>query len=205
MEDGADAAITFTNPLVVAPYTGFMPLFLRIENRATNTRVWEFSLILNENYGGAGATVCNYRAEVPGQTTHERVVYPSIPATTSGGASVGTLLRGVVHGPAVKEPSFYMHLNYGPSLAFPAVTRSLASSFLALQAATVTPATAAVIMPAPVGMVMPGPAVVDFENWPTDWRAWSSFGVFFVEENEWAALDPAHRKAVNSRRAATKG
>src|SRR4029077_15513738 len=78
------------------------------------------------------------------------------------------------------------------------VTRSLADAYQAVKVAH--PPSARMGKLAPTGAMIggggPNPAIIDFENWPADWRAWSSFGIFFVEDNEWSAVDPAHRRAV---------
>lgn len=186
---------------------GFLPVRVRIENRAGEVRTWRVTFAHGNAVGGRNALESVFAFTVPATTSQETVVF--VPAGTVG------QLRGTIDGPDVANDHFMLpfasagfrnwntHVVALTSL-MPAVSKLAAAEIVELkkQAAARTPTTRAGsrfptrVSPGMINSVLDSITYADPAQWPADWRTWSQFKVMLAPEAAWQVLDPARQRAL---------
>lgn len=206
MVTGADAEIRLTVPGGQMPQQGFLPLRVRINNRATSERSWrlEIGSPAMGGYGGTGAELNSaHNFAVPGASTREFFIFAPVPSLLSrrGGG-----LSGTMTGPQVERTTFGFHLGYGwgaPNSRL-AIEPALESRLAKLMAAETTPPPAVLSTVAGgrvpprrfAGNPMQNISLIDPALWPADWRLWSSYATVMLDQATWDRLDSTRRRAL---------
>lgn len=164
---------------------GFMPLRLRIENRAERTRSWSFKFNVNLGYTGDTAAM-ELSLPVDGGTVAETVVFVPGGMEVAGGQVAS--LNITVNGPGADFSSQAYLLGGGGGHGGNAVVN-----------AAVSPAQETALFAATNGAsgAKTEIAAVDAARWPADWRVWSPFEYVVLSEADYAALDGARRAALH--------
>ena len=220
MAPGAASAIRFTSMAGRLLPGGFLPVRVRIENRADEARAWEVDFTYSSAYGSAsnrGGLTSTFRFAVPAGITQETVVFVPI-GTQAGGPAVG-FLSSSVRGPEVARPEVRFPFASSPVggspfryVATPAIEpalRKLAAAeaeTIAQQIIARTGTAPARAGSGPVRRLSPVRQAssldqilfTDPAQWPADWRTWSQFNALLTTEAAWKALDPARQRAVRA-------
>jgi hypothetical protein len=197
MEIGADAEIRLTPVSDLWPTGGFMPVRVRIENRADVARAWTF--VFNSERNWREKMEFTQSLAVGARSVLESVIFvPGLGKSSSGNA---IQLTAWVQGPGIDRKGAGL-TNYNNDLS-----RYLASS----PSQEVDLYAAISASPEGGGGAGTGPgggghggtrsatmelAVVDAATWPADWRVWSPFTQVVMSEREFLALDGARRAAL---------
>ncbi len=178
LEPEAQASITATAISERWSGRGFMPVRIRVENRADEARAWEFSFNANRGYSShATAYSAAIGAEAGGAS--ETVVF-----VPGGAADVnqGVSLSLFVNGPgATASSTSFMHTR-AEAIIVTATTPALETALFA--ATNGAPGARTEI------------SAVDPAFWPADWRVWSPFQRVVLTRDEHAALDGPRRAAL---------
>ncbi len=197
MEIGAEAEIRLTPVSDLWLAGGFMPVRVRIENRAEVARAWTF--VFNSERNWREKMEFTQSLAVGARSVLETVVFVPGLGKASGGNTIQ--LRATVQGPGSERNSLGL-TNYNSN-----VNRYIGSSpsqevdlYAAISASPEGGGTGA----------GPGPGsssggtrsatmelgVVDAAAWPADWRVWSPFTQVVMTDREFRALDGARRAAL---------
>ncbi len=212
MEPGASADIRLTVPGGRTPQSGFLPMQVRIANRADSERSWTLEVggPSSMRYAGSPGSPVRSRHEftVPPSTTREFMLFAPVPST--GGPAGMMTVQVEIEGPEVERPTMSMPLGYNwsgtnsPLVIEPALEAPLRAAVGARAGRTPpapAPTAAATRLrrasPTPVGFQMDRVSVIDPAAWPADWRLWSSFPLVILQQSTWERLDTAHRRALS--------
>jgi hypothetical protein len=225
MTDGALSSVRLIAlPNVLFP-GGFLPVRVRIENRAAEARTWQITFTSGQAMIGRSGLRSTFSFNAPPSTTHETVVY--VPVGQSGqlaGGGMAGLLGGLIDGPDVANENFSFPL--GGTARYMAATRvgsavgagarfastpSVDPALRKLAVAeredltreqTAHAATLATARPRArpfaggVNPVLESIASVDPAAWPADWRTWSQFSAVLMSTTAWETMDPARQRAL---------
>ncbi|MCX6937261.1 MAG: hypothetical protein NTU80_05090 [Verrucomicrobia bacterium] len=176
----ADAAIGVSPVAERWSGEGFLPVRVRIENRANEARTWSFRFKVWTNY--QEITTHEVSVSMGPREAGERVVY--VPGNGRAESGRGAWGRVEVNGPGTSIGNGVNFVNQAGSdpIVITAVSAAQESAlFVASNGA-------------------PGPkaelSVVDPAAWPADWRVWSPFQRVVLTEDEWTRLDGGRRAAL---------
>lgn len=201
MVTGADAEFKMTVPGGQMPQTGFLPLRVRINNRAASERSWRLELGSLATVGGYGAGAglgSVHTFAVPAASTREFFIFAPVPALPDHRRASG--ISGTVSGPEVQRGDFTLHLSFTWGGVNPRVAAEpglearlavIAADFA--KASSVTPAGRYRSYP---GASIQNVSIIDPSLWPADWRLWSSFATVLLDQSTWDKLDTARRRAL---------
>ncbi len=194
METGASSEIRLTTPGVPFPTSGFLPVRVRVVNRSTSERNWNLRLGSGFNYGIFNEVWSSHALTAPANSAREFFIAMPMGSLKHNYGTVSAQ----VSGPQTKPGQFNLPLHVGSNsgLNVIAIEPTLLESmhrFFPEQFET-----------EPFDPSRPGhrrklpPALfssMDPNDWPADWRVWSSFPVVMLLETHWQGLDEPRRQA----------
>jgi hypothetical protein len=159
---------------------GFMPVRVRIENRAKEALAWNFNFSVRFGYIGANLEQEIRLGAAAGEVV-ETVVFVSgyVPSSHARQVTIGVNFRGP------GELSNGVQL-----LRADNAKRIVTAVSAALEGPLITIINSASGVPTEINEV-------DAALWPADWRVWSPFDRVVLQEREYAALDAARRAALD--------
>ena len=159
---------------------GFLPVWVRIENRANEARTWTFKFKVWTNY--QETTEHETSVTMGPREAGERVVY--VPGNGRAESGRGAWGRVEVEGPGTSIGNGVNFVNQAGSDPIVSMAVSAAQESALFVASNGAPGPKAEL------------SVVDPAAWPADWRVWSPFQQVVLTEAEWSRLDGGRRAAL---------
>ena len=185
MESDAEAVIRLTSINSFWDGLGWMPVIVRIENRADRARTWNVEFTASSYHIHSVTVRTPATITVPARGMSETFVLVA-GAGRSESANWTTPLMVQVNGPGVVARG--MNLTSSREVNFGLIAYSPAADLPVKRMTGTLPSTG-------------GPPAYEFQpvnpsQWPADWRVWSSFSNIVMTGDEYDALDGARRTAL---------
>ncbi|HYC71791.1 MAG TPA: hypothetical protein VEB66_11330 [Opitutaceae bacterium] len=201
MAPGAATDIRLTVPGGRAPSGGFLPVRVRIANRAADAREWTLDLsMMMQGPGLSGQLHSDHRFVVPAGVTRDFFIFAPVPE--GGDGRTGVMVNAVMDGPDVAAGGHFMFsLGYtwnspvGSIAVEPALEQEL-RTFLGAKYPEVPTGAPTYGGHSPLGQALERISAMRPESWPADWRIWSSHSVVILADDTWERLDGARRQAL---------
>lgn len=189
MRDDAEASIRMTANNDTWDGLGWQPVVVRIENRSARAGTWKFEFSAWVGYNRNTAVLTPVEISVPARSTSETVVFVCGPGRSVSAHMLTSSWGSTVSGPDVASNGYTFHTG---------------SRVLDFTLVATTPRIEEAVRRAVTGVTgPPASASVRFEvasispqQWPADWRVWSSFSAIVISREEHDALDGARRNAL---------
>jgi hypothetical protein len=196
MVDGARAEIELIEYLEHAPPSGWIPVALRIVNRAPVAREW--TVRFEADVGPGSDLLGEWTVRVPANDTRETPMFVPQPWLVTDSSYF--TLRGHVSGPEVANGGIFLDRTYtgGTQTTYTGMSQTLAGENWSRLESELAPASGTGSShPARSGANVDlvgsrvDPALV-----PADWRTWSGFATLWLARDDWIGLAGAQRLAI---------
>ncbi len=199
-DSAARVEIELVNYLENTPPSGWIPVAVRVANRAPDGRTWRVTFDCDT---GTGPSVLGeWTLRVPGDETREFDLF--VPQPWFASTSMYAQARGTFSGPGVQNNLVSLDRVFvgGNQTGFTGMSQILATeNWSRLQSELAPPsATSGTIVSPPAVSISPtfelSGSRIDPAHMPADWRTWSGFATLWLHRDDWIAMSSAQRTGM---------